>query len=411
LLSRQNKHLDVIVLLRARLQVSKRYVPAWLLLIHAEIAENHLQQAGKNIAAIKPIVTDKTKLALLEGHYHNRKGNYQQAIDILQTAWKQDESNTSLAAELALTLAKNKQVATAVTVIDNARKANPDAHKLTLVAANIAEQQQQFDKVIALANAFPNKDNHARALQLILRAHDALKQWQPALAISTQLKNLQPKNPHWLIANAYYLGKLNKLLQIEFMLAKSIRHFQTPQQLLHMAMPWCERRELTLCEELLKLGFAKFPEHSELKRVLATAYALNSKPGRAEFLLRELVQSHPKDFMALNNLASLLGEQTATRSEALTLAERAFTIAPDNHVVLATVGWLYHLSGQHQRANPLLVKAMRTNHVSAEVRCQLGLNWYALGKFTQAKPELSRCAESTAKSSLQQQAKQLLENQ
>ena len=61
----------------------------------------------------------------------------------------------------------------------------------------------------------------------------------------------------------------------------------------------------------------------------------------------------------LNNLAYALAVRKGELREALPLAERARTLAPQSGVIADTLGWIYFISGDAGRALPLLSEAAR----------------------------------------------------
>ena len=63
--------------------------------------------------------------------------------------------------------------------------------------------------------------------------------------------------------------------------------------------------------------------------------------------------------MALNNLAYALAVRKGELREALPLAERARTLAPQSGLIADTLGWIYFMSGNSGKALPIIEKAAR----------------------------------------------------
>ena len=72
---------------------------------------------------------------------------------------------------------------------------------------------------------------------------------------------------------------------------------------------------------------------------------------------RRLLQVQPDHFPALNNLAVILSQTSATIDEALSSAERAKEIAPDSPDIDDTIGWIYYLKGLYPTAVKYLSSA------------------------------------------------------
>jgi Flp pilus assembly protein TadD len=90
----------------------------------------------------------------------------------------------------------------------------------------------------------------------------------------------------------------------------------------------------------------------------------------------------------LNNLAYLLAADPASRDEAVRLAERAHSLAPQSPVVADTLGWLLYLKGDLPRAEALLAGAAKAAPNIAEVRYHLGVVYAKQGKAPEARREL-----------------------
>ena len=75
-------------------------------------------------------------------------------------------------------------------------------------------------------------------------------------------------------------------------------------------------------------------------------------------LFREVVALTPNNVLALNNLATLLGEVAATRSEAIQTVEKAITIAGRRPALLDTKGTIYLNGGQFAEAINCLEEAV-----------------------------------------------------
>ena len=77
----------------------------------------------------------------------------------------------------------------------------------------------------------------------------------------------------------------------------------------------------------------------------------------------------PENFIALNNLAWLIKEIDTER--AVELSARAMELAPENPSILDTHGWILHLAGQHQKAEPIIERALALNPENDEIKQHL----------------------------------------
>ncbi|NSW54956.1 MAG: tetratricopeptide repeat protein [Armatimonadetes bacterium] len=91
------------------------------------------------------------------------------------------------------------------------------------------------------------------------------------------------------------------------------------------------------------------------------AYILE-KLGRfeeAEAAYRKAIELQPRHVNSLNNLAYLLAVKRKDTAEALKLARRAYSLAPENPAIMDTLGYVLHLNGEDEEAVRLLERAAR----------------------------------------------------
>ena len=82
---------------------------------------------------------------------------------------------------------------------------------------------------------------------------------------------------------------------------------------------------------------------------------------------RRVIQLKPNHITALNNLAYDLAERLKRPVEALPLARRAYVLAPKTPNIVDTLGWTYHLLGDNDAAEPLLLGAAKAAPKSPEI--------------------------------------------
>lgn len=102
---------------------------------------------------------------------------------------------------------------------------------------------------------------------------------------------------------------------------------------------------------------------------------------RAEFQMRNgdeagaignyetAVAMQPENPIALNNLAWLIKEINTER--AVELSARAMELAPENPSILDTHGWILHLAGQNQKAEPIIERALALSPENEEIKQHL----------------------------------------
>jgi len=88
--------------------------------------------------------------------------------------------------------------------------------------------------------------------------------------------------------------------------------------------------------------------------------------------MRRVISLNPSHADALNYLAYTWAERRENLTEALTLAEKADALKPNQGYILDTVAWVYYQMGQPQKALPLLERAVSLSSRDPVVLDHLG---------------------------------------
>jgi Flp pilus assembly protein TadD len=112
-----------------------------------------------------------------------------------------------------------------------------------------------------------------------------------------------------------------------------------------------------LAAPALDEALVKWKDNPDVLSQIASAWIMQQRFSDGEKLLRQVVALSPKSVVALNNLATLLGEQAASVQEARELIDRALEIAGPQPVLLDTKGMILVQEGRPKEAVPLLEAA------------------------------------------------------
>jgi uncharacterized protein (TIGR03790 family) len=105
---------------------------------------------------------------------------------------------------------------------------------------------------------------------------------------------------------------------------------------------------------------------------------------KARAAYQRALANNPNDIIALNNLAYTIAVRDGNPTEALPLAERAFTLANGAGLVADTLGWIKHLLGDDAAALPLLERAVKGNPRMLDVHVHLAAVYAATGRLPEA---------------------------
>ena len=137
----------------------------------------------------------------------------------------------------------------------------------------------------------------------------------------------------------------------------------------------------------LPIGYVKFSE-------------LYIKQGQTDKALNELEQAYkrnPESWRVCNDLAYLLSEKSqsaASLDRALTLAQKAQTLSPEELTVSDTLGWVYYKKGDFKRALEVITKIQAAVPGSPVLNYHLGMAQYKAGKLPEAKESLKKSLAS-----------------
>ncbi|RJG27618.1 PEP-CTERM system TPR-repeat protein PrsT [Massilia cavernae] len=110
--------------------------------------------------------------------------------------------------------------------------------------------------------------------------------------------------------------------------------------------------------------------------------------------LHAVLRFDPANVMALNDLA--WASQQLKRKDALSYAERAYKLAPNNAAVLDTLGWILMDNGETRRALPLLKNASALAPGSSDIRFHYGAALAKSGDKRSARAEIERAMAGTS---------------
>jgi tetratricopeptide (TPR) repeat protein len=202
--------------------------------------------------------------------------------------------------------------------------------------AQIFEDQHEFQKIVGVlepivttrfraADASDMGDPSFRGLYFdLVTAYEQLKQYDKALAVLMQARQLSPEEPMVDV----------RMARTQLSAGKGNNAIAT-----------------------LQGAVKKFPDEPAVKIELASAYERQKKFADAETLLRQLISSDPKNADALNSLGYMLAEHGQRLDESVGFAQRALALDPGNPAYLDSLGWALYKQGKFDVAEQPLREA------------------------------------------------------
>jgi uncharacterized protein (TIGR03790 family) len=134
-------------------------------------------------------------------------------------------------------------------------------------------------------------------------------------------------------------------------------------------------------------AFQLEPRLAEVGVRLALIYSVRGDQAKAIETYRRVLTQAPNNVVALNNLAYALAEYQHDPTDALPLAEKAYTASRNSPTVADTLGWIHHLLGDDHLAAPLVEQALAVKDV-ADIQFHAAVVHAALGDPARARTEL-----------------------
>jgi Flp pilus assembly protein TadD len=155
--------------------------------------------------------------------------------------------------------------------------------------------------------------------------------------------------------------------------AQNVRLIQAQAELLR------DSREYGAAFDVLSAGLKRYPDSADLLYDRAMVAERLNKLDSLESDLRRVMALRPDDAQAYNALGYTLADRTDRLAEAVTLLDKALTLAPEDPFILDSVGWAQYRSGNLARAQEYLERAY-TIRPDPEIAAHLGEVLWARGR-------------------------------
>jgi putative PEP-CTERM system TPR-repeat lipoprotein len=258
----------------------------------------------------------------------------------------------------------------------------------------------------SLKQALVLKPDFAEALLALVPIHLAAKRYPEALSVALRFQKQLPKAPTGYAIEGDVLMSEKKFPQAAKAYEKALGVGRDSTLLikLHGAHTFAGNSQTG--DARLAQWLKESPE-DELIRLYVAGEALKRANYKEAISHYEWVQKRrPDNVVVLNNLAWTYSQVKDPR--ALETAERAYTLAPENHSVGDTLGSLLIEAGDARRGIDVLEKAAKTAPKVAEIHYHLAQGWIKLSDKTKARAALEHALSIDDKFSKHEDAQRLL---
>ncbi|OGK78461.1 MAG: hypothetical protein A2X52_15105 [Candidatus Rokubacteria bacterium GWC2_70_16] len=247
-----------------------------------------------------------------------------------------------------------------------------------------AEARKEFEAALALAPGFVDP------LTQLVGLSFAEKQPDQALERARRQAALLPKSGthQFLVGEAHRARRESKLAEAAYLRAIELEPRLPGPYLqlgsLHAASGQFDQA-LARVAEALKVN----PKNMGALMLAGVIHEQRGDIPKAREHYEKVLAENPRFAPAANNLAWILSEHGGDRDKALTLAQTAKELAPDDPQVSDTLGWIFYRRGLHQRALALLKDSAAKLPGNPEVQYHLGMASAAAGDKEAARQALT----------------------
>jgi tetratricopeptide (TPR) repeat protein len=271
-----------------------------------------------------------------------------------------------------------------------ARSRSPET---TLQEAALELQQRRFSAAKVLAEkALAERPEDPRSLELLANVYIGLQQSDAAIQrIRDHVRQhssapaLQPFLGHFLLTR----GRLAEA-RVELQAVIS-RYPQLYSAVLDLAE--VDEREGRLEEARARLKTLSHLDGGGAVSIrLAELEREEGHNSAAIELYKKALEKNPRHALVLNNLAYLLADSQGLLDEALAYAQQAKDLAPEDHAIDDTLGWIYYRKGLY----PLAVRHLSRNGSFSNPRrdYHLAMAYYRVGEAEKGRATLLRALKS-----------------
>jgi len=345
---------------------------------------------------------------LVLGRYYLRNEKYDQALVIAKEAFAADGNNIQVLRMLALTYIKLKQEDEALNTYQRVAKKDPKNPQWQYEIGNIYSGSKRFEQARLSYNKALQLNKEFLPAMVNLAGVDIQQgKFDNALKKSEQIKNQFPKSSAgFMVAGDVYVQE-KKMQQAQ---KEYIAGFNLEPSLVFVNKIFLASGALndyTKSVEVSNQWLTTHPDDLTAHMYLGLAYQYLNQSDKAEQAFEKVLESDPKNVMALNNLAFLLINSNNKR--ALQYADQARQLAPNNFAVMDTYGWVLTVGGDARQGAEVLQNALAKSDDNPSVTYHYA---YALQKnndTSKAVALLEKIVQSQVSFPEQADAKKLLQ--
>jgi tetratricopeptide (TPR) repeat protein len=156
---------------------------------------------------------------------------------------------------------------------------------------------------------------------------------------------------------------------------------------------YVDKKEYRKAEGAFRKAIAAKPDAMESYLLLGRMHLREGEYQKGRAVYEDALQKQPGFWPAANDLAVLLSERSASGADldkALSLANNALKIRPEEPAVQDTLGWILYKKGDVGKSLEMLQRAQGKVPENAEINYHLGMALFKAGRREEAKMHLKK---------------------
>ena len=329
-------------------------------------------------------------------HYHSRKRDRKKAVEVIDEALKTNSRSAELLEAKGDLLLADKKYGEAVRNFERMEAINPDRAFYLITNTYIAMRNYKaaLEKVGGRLSSNPKS---TELMAEMTRLHTLMGNTRKAEESARAIIRQRPDSVfgYTVLASVYSDRKeWDKAMDALRLGLKSERDAaRTAQAHLLLAELHLKKGEhpaaIGIYDTLIKAN------SGNVQAVFAQGVAYCAAGRKKDAVKRylQVIEKSPDHVPALNNLAYLYAEGYGSRTEALRLASKAYSLAPENGGVADTFGYALLLNGKTEEAGKILERAAVLLPNNPSIRYHISLVYKGKGDMAKAVENLKRAVE------------------
>lgn len=353
------------------------------------LVRRNMKLQDEALSILEPILKKHREFEpgiILKANILLEKGDIENAFDYIEDKYDDFPENHTLGRLYASMLIDRKEFEDAETVFSDLIQRYPHAPGLKLSHALVMLENQKMDEAqkelqelveagvhvnegnFYLGRIADRKEQTDEAIEYYFKVKDSIH-FEQAVERATYLLTQQDKTEQ-------AIEKLDELRTERPDDSKKLWLLQ------YKLLSTIEDKERAF--ETLNQAIEAFPQDEQLLYARAMTYEGEGKLDLMETDLRNIIQTNPKNAIAINALGYTLADKTDRTQEALGLITLALSLNPENPAIMDSMGWVLYRLNKLEEALAFLLKAYQI-YPDGEVAAHVGEVLWQLDKQEEAK--------------------------